>query len=453
MLFKFKYFVIFFYLFSIYSINAEELKNIKKNDEIKIEDLIIDEEKLPLTLSNLIYLALERNLQTKQAFLNVKIAENELDVRKSVYYPSVSLEGSYYEIDGDYYSKREKIASEKISLSYNVFSFGKNSNKVKALKHYLNSVKYKEDQITQDIIYDVIENYYYLLLLKAKNEASIESEKASREAFNAASLKYKLGVVPLVDKLKSKNVYSKTKLSRIKNENDIKKQKASLNNLLNLNPDYILYVENPEINIKNINKKFEYYVKEALKNRLDLKQLKEEKQAKMKSLMAEKLSMMPSVNLSSYANISKNTTNSTPSYDENYIYLSVSIPLFSGFSTVNSIKILEKEVEIINLKIKEMEKNIKTEVWNVFYDFDTNQRSYFIAKDLLDTAKENAKVELGMYKNSKSSMLDVLNSQEQLESARYEFINSKYNLLIYRMKLLKTIGKMNLDNIINIDNL
>ena len=457
---KHKHILTFILIFFILNVHATEKHKLptkpNKFDEINTEDLIINEEDLPLKLADLIYLALERNTQTKIAFKSVKIAERELASGKSVFYPSVNLTGLHQETDGDNYLIKKQSENASISLNYNIFSFGKNINKVKALQHYLNSVKYKQDQATQNVIYEVVKNYYYLLSLQAQKDAAIETEKASQEAYKSAKLKYKIGIVPLVDKLKSENSYSQSKLNRIKVENEIKKQKANLNLLLNLKPNYVLYIETPEVNIKKVNKNVNEYIQIALNNRPDLKQLKEDRKSKVKNLMSLKLSRLPSVNLSGYVDVTKNLTKGYrdfPSYNSNQITLSVSIPLFNGFYTYNNIKIAEESLKLIDIQIKELEQNISAEVWNAYYDFDTTQRGYFIAKDLLKTAQESAKVELGMYKNSKSSMLDVLNAQKQLENARYEFIYSKYNFLIYRMKLLSVIGKMNLENIINIDNL
>ena len=453
-------FIFILLLFTFNSYATEKQKTLTKSnkfDEINAEDLLINEEDLPLKLTDLIYLALERNTQTKIAFKNVKIAERELKANKSVFYPHIALTGSYRETDSDIYKVKNRIKNGAVNLNYDIFSFGKDINKAMALQHYLNSIKYKQDQTTQNIIYDVVKNYYSLLSLYAQKDASIETEKASQEAYKSAKLKYKIGIVPLVDKLKSENSYSQSKLNRIKIENDIKKQKANLNLLLNLKPNYVLYLEIPEINIKKVNKNVNEYIKIALENRLELKQLKEDRQSKAKNLMSLKLSRLPNINLSGYIDTTRNITNNSgdlpPSYNTNQITLSVNIPLFNGFYTYNNIKMAEESLKSIDLQIKEMEQTISAEVWNAYYDFDTTQRSYFIAKDLLKTAQESAKVELGMYKNSKSSMLDVLNAQKQLENARYEFIYSKYNFLIYRMKLLSVIGKMNLENIINIDNL
>ena len=324
------------------------------------------------------------------------------------------------------------------------------------MKNYLSSVKYQYNQQVQDVIYNVIEAYYTLLSLESQKTAALETELLAQETYKAASLKYKIGVVPLVDELKSKSSYSEYRLERIKVENEIKKQNATLNNLLNLEPTYTLYIENPEINIKKINNDIDYYIKEAKNNRYDLKSLISTKEQAMSELKVAKKDRYPTINLNGSVNgtrdLTKNTTNEENIINTN-LSVSLDIPLFTGFSITNNIKKQEETIKKIEVQIKQKEKDISNEVWNAYQDFNTNQVSYFIAKDLLETATENAKVSLGMYKNGKASILDVLDAQNQLQTAKVNFINSKYNWLIYRMKLLKTIGKMDLENIININEL
>lgn len=435
----------------------ENGSKLPKNDTIKINDLVIEEEKLPLKLYNLIDLALERNEETKQAYINVKLVEFNLTNVRSVYYPSISANINYNEDDGDRYKiiGKNKTLSENISLNYKLFAFGKYRANVKSVEHYLDSIKYKENQTVQNIIYNVIENYYALLSLKAQKETATETENLNAQIFNVANLKYKLGLVPLVDKLKSNTAYSQSKLNTINIESEIKKQKANLNVLLNLEPDYVLYLEIPEINVKKIKNDVHYFMNEAKSNRLELKILQSQLKQKNKELQVAEMEFLPEISvygkLSNNKNISDNRH--SKSYFDNSIGVNVNIPLFNGFSNVTNVKIKKKEINYLESQINQLEKKILNEVWEVYNDFDVSQTSYFIAKDLLKSAMENFKVNLGMYKNGKASILEVLDSQNQLEKAKFEFVNSKYNWLIYRMKLLRVVGKMNLDNIINIDKL
>lgn len=429
--------------------------DIQKKSTIDSDELITKEEELPLKLHNIIDLALERNLETKQAYIQVKLAEYDLMEAKSNYYPTIKLSGGYSRADGDsYYDAREGL-NGSISANYSLFAFGKYMFNVKAVDYALSSMKYKENSIIQNIIFEVVENYYKLLSLKAQKEAAVEDELLSYEAYKAANLKYKLGLVPLVDKLKANTSYSEKKLNTIKIENEIKKQKANLNIVLNLEPDYVLYVENPEIKVKGINKKIDYFLSEAKINRPDLKALYEQKKQKEQELNRIRTQFLPEFSVSGAISTDKNISKGSnkKAYTDNSVSLNVSVPLFNGFSDVASTKSKKKEIESLDLQIKQLEKQISNEVWSCYQDFNTNQVAFMASKNLLKSAEENAKINLGMYKNGKASILEVLDSQSQLKEARMEFINSKYNWIVYRIKLLKTMGKMDLNNIINIGDL
>ncbi|MDR1499283.1 MAG: TolC family protein [Rickettsiales bacterium] len=429
---------------------AGATEGVRRDDET----LVIAEENIPLKLHNLVDLALERNNVTKQAYLKVKIAQDQLKIGKANYYPTLGLEAGYAEKDGDSYNHKIKSLGGSLNLNYTLFAFGKYRANVKLVQHYLERIKYEQNKAVQDVIYQVVNSYYELLLLKAQKEAKIEAENLSLETYKAASLKYKLGIVPLVDKLKSNNSYSENKLGSIRAENNIRKQEGVLNNILNLEPGYVLHVETPEVTIEKIERDVNYFLKEAKEYRIELRTLQEEKNEKIQELKALKASLYPEISLNGALSNSKNlSANDSKNYVDTSISLNVRVPLFAGFGNVTSIRAKEKEIEYMDLQIKQMEKDISNEVWEAYHDFSTNQVSFFIADDLLKTATENAKVNLGMYKNGKASMLAVLDSQSQLENAKVEFINSKYNWLIYRVKLLKVTGKMSLDNIININKL
>ena len=59
---------------------------------------------------------------------------------------------------------------------------------------------------------------------------------------------------------------------------------------------------------------------------------------------------------------------------------------------------------------------------------------------------------LGRYKNGKSSILDLLNAQTELATARYEFISAQHNWFTTRANLLKVLGQMSIENLSSFSN-
>jgi len=61
---------------------------------------------------------------------------------------------------------------------------------------------------------------------------------------------------------------------------------------------------------------------------------------------------------------------------------------------------------------------------------------------LLDSAQQSARVALGRYKAGVGSILDVLNAQSALASARQQRIQSTFNWNISRASLAQAMGSL-----------
>ena len=75
-----------------------------------------------------------------------------------------------------------------------------------------------------------------------------------------------------------------------------------------------------------------------------------------------------------------------------------------------------------------------------------------LRKYLVKSATETANTMLGRYKTGKASILDLLDAQSNLASAKYELISSQHNWFITRANLLKSIGDMSVETLSKIMN-
>ncbi|MDD2840540.1 MAG: TolC family protein, partial [Rickettsiales bacterium] len=104
-------------------------------------------------------------------------------------------------------------------------------------------------------------------------------------------------------------------------------------------------------------------------------------------------------------------------------------------------------LESLNTEIEDLEKSIELDVWTAYQNFLTAKKIYITSESLLKSATETAKTMLGKYKNGKSSILDLLNSQSDLASARYEYISAQHNWFITKANLVKVLGEMSMQEL------
>jgi outer membrane protein TolC len=403
----------------------------------------LEQDKFPLGLINLLDIALQRNNDIKVSYLNVDIADNDVTIQKSNFYPTITATGGYS------YQKETEVDSTKVSLeaNYTVFAFGKNKNYLDQVKYRLSKINYEKDLTIKNLLYNVSVTYYETLMLLAQKRSLIESEKSSSETLKAASLKHKLGIAVLADKLSAKAGNSRDKLKLIQINNSIKNSKSKLNILLNLDSNYNLFIEELEIRIGKTKTTFKKLLDMAFENRSEIKIKNEEKKILEKEIEGLYKDKLPTVTAGmGVAKQMDNTKDTSTNFN-----IGVSIPIFSGFKNVNQIKKAKNNLKIINVEIEELKNNISMEVWTAFNDLVTSENGFHIANETLESESARSKLMLGMYKNGKASILEVLDANDAFQNAKYELINTKYNWFINRITLLKAMGKLTIENINNIE--
>ena len=435
-------FIINFVIFSnrLFAININENNT---NDKSKQE----------LTLVDVLEIALKNNPKVKESWLNIDSAKYSYRSELSNYLPTVKGELSYDNSRNKYNDKntpttKSDYLTPSISLSYLLFDFGGREADVLNFKYKLNAVKYESSSFMQNFIYQVTEAYYNLFSSLANKKASIESENSSHEAFKAATIRYDLGLVPLTDKLQAETSYIQKKLAREKAENTVKIKQANLNYLLNLSPNSEIDLKIPLMNIPDdsFDENVANLIGIAIQNRPDLKSYYETKKAKKAEVWSNANDWLPTVSLNASYGERNDRINDINRTNYN-IGVNASMPFFTGGYIYNNVAKSRSELKIMNEKINDLEKDIELDVWTAYQNFITAKRTYITSETLLKNAIETEKTMLGRYKNGKASILDLLNTQTDLATARYEFINSQHNWFINKANLIRAIGSMSVEEL------
>ncbi|MDR2112696.1 MAG: TolC family protein, partial [Candidatus Accumulibacter sp.] len=85
---------------------------------------------------------------------------------------------------------------------------------------------------------------------------------------------------------------------------------------------------------------------------------------------------------------------------------------------------------------------VALEVWTNYQDLVTATQSIRTAADLLASAEQSERVALGRYKAGVGTILDVLNAQSALASARVQRIQAALDWSVSRAALAKAVGTL-----------
>ena len=400
-----------------------------------------------LALDDLIQIGVCTNPALSAQYMGVKASESQLGSSRSEYLPSVVLTGNA-NIAGNRTEHHDYTQSEPYSgsaqASWLLFDFGGRGARVDTVQAYLEAANFRYNAALQELVLSVQTAYLNLLAAKESLISAKASLETYKQSYSEAQKRYKLGMVSLSDNLQAKTRYEQALLTVVQAENGVEQYSGALAVLLNLTPNTPLRLKAPhfgkqhtQIETDNINELFA----QALQNRPEIHAQQSAERAAKAQLSVAKTGRLPSLSAKAAVNYNDNWKHSAPYKTDNSAGLTLSWPLFTGFSAGYSVDAAsyaykQEQDNTLSLKLQ-----VQNEVWSRYQDYKTAVRSYEISQTVLDSAEENERVAFRYYKVGKADILTLLTAVAQLADARQNKINAFYNLLVSKANLYRSIGK------------
>ena len=401
----------------------------------------------PLHLEDIIEIAICNNPSLRQTYMQAKATAAVYGQAISAYMPQVKAGADIGRTYSDSAANPRAYNSPvngNISLSWLLFDFGATPANVERTKQNLVSANFYLNYTLQNTVYSVAESYYNLLGTIEVIKSVKANEESAKLAYEAASKRYELGVVALSDKLQAETAYGQTQLAVTRAENNLQISQGRLLALLNLSPYIQLNIAPFASDIKEL--KFQKDIKEliqdALKRRPDLAAKQADLKAAEASLDYAKRKNLPTVSLFGRVGASDRLNRRSADSNDWRAGVELSFPIFTGFNDTYGITQSRYQYEGTKADLARTEKAVETDVWNAYQDYITAIKSYEISLKLFASAVENERVALGAYKAGKGNILNLLNAQSQLATARVERTSAIYNVFIAKSNLLRALSEL-----------
>ncbi|MCB1944055.1 MAG: TolC family protein, partial [Candidatus Accumulibacter sp.] len=124
----------------------------------------------------------------------------------------------------------------------------------------------------------------------------------------------------------------------------------------------------------------------------------------------------------------------------NAIGLTFSVPIFSGFNTTYNIRAAEARSDVQAARLDDTRQQVALDVWEAYQSLSTASQTIRSTVDLLASAEQSERVALGRYKAGVGNILDVLNAQSALATARLQRIQAMLDWHVSRATLARAIG-------------
>lgn len=392
------------------------------------------------SLEDCIQIALKNNPAIISSSYTVDESAVRIDEARSGYFPSININSSF-----DRSSNKGAITSPYnnynagVSARYYLFQGLKTDATVNAANSNYQASNYQNEVNKQDLILKITQGYYRMLQAERFIESADKTIERAKLFLDYANAKFKSGLASRSDILKAEVELSNSNLTLIKAKNDFLSAKGNLNLLLGLSADSpISIIDDLAIIEQNQLQEFNELNKQAYQNRPELKKFREQLNVQKSSIQIAKSDFFPTLSADASYNYGGTEISSLK---ENWFYgLTLSIPLFSGFST--KARVAEEEIALKGLEkqFEWLSQQVNLDVWNAYLNIKETDERIINAKTFLENAKENMKIAEGQYREGMGSMIEVIDAQTNYVIAEQTFIQSLADYKIAVASLKRATG-------------
>lgn len=398
-----------------------------------------------LTLSDVADISLCNNPQTNEVWASARIQAAQLGVAKSAYLPLVTdTVGSNVGVLSPQLATRSNpnmTASNNLVASYLLYDFGNRKANLENARQLLLAASATQSSTVQNILLTTIVSYYQVQANIAALAAAREAERAGEESFKAANARYTAGVATPADKLQAQTAYAQLTLQRITIEGNLKIAYGNLANIMGLPANRSILLANSASEAPpNILEDVQLFIEQAGQRRPDLVASEAQVKAAEASIDASKAAAKPTISIgvsNSLQDGSQLAGNSATT-----LGVTVAIPIFAGYAPTYRIRAAEATADFRAAQRDRLRLQISLDVWSAYQNLRTALQSMTASKTLLESAEQSYRVALGRYKAGVGNIIDTLNAQSALASARQQNIQAGLNSNVARATLAQAMGSL-----------
>jgi outer membrane protein len=332
--------------------------------------------------------------------------------------------------------------SSYIEAKTTLYSGGLNEGLTAQAKELYAGAQYNLAQTKQQIITNTYLAYYNVL--QTEKNVGLANDAVQRLAEHLAIVKaqYSEGTVIKSDVLRTEVELAQAKQNHSKAENDYRLADSHLVMLLGLPADQ-------EVTLAETSTALNYAgsvtqaVQTALSERAELKQAYQEEKAAQQGIQIAQSGQLPSVNLS----LKKEWKNQDASANDWTAQMAVSFNLFDGNRTKAKIKQAEWETTQKHELLQQKTEKVTLETKEAYFNMQNARTAMEIAFQVVGKAEEDYMIAQVRYQSGIGTNLDVIDAQGALTTAKFNYINARYDYNKYTVQLAQAMGTITEDDV------
>jgi outer membrane protein len=418
-----------------------------------------------LSLNEAINTALNKNTQLQKSENTLLTYKSGVKAAYGNFLPSLGASGNWswtkaveaggkvnfgsYVFDQPTSSTQSRNYGVSASSDVTLFDGLSNIATLNQSKNDLEAAELSLERMKQDVVFQTISLYYDVINAKQLLNVKEDDVKWNEKNLETITERNKLGAVTLADVYAQQVKTGNAELSLIQTKNDLETARANLLYYLGLDVLGDYQFEDTSVNsevetFSNENNSgyqdLAEMVTKALSTRSDYKSAQLSLESAGNGVTIAESGYFPrlsgNISYQLRADQLKNIN------DSRYLTVSatLSIPIFSGFSTDNQVQIAEVNAENKNIELTELERDIKRNVQKTYLDLQAAEKSLSVNEKNVKAAEENRRIESEKYSLGSGTLLNVLIANSDYTTARTNYINAKFSYVVLSEQLKYYLG-------------
>ena len=421
-------------------------------------------QKESLSLDDCIQIALTNKEALKASALDLESSRQSVKGSYSNILPSLILSGSLSESsfpqqEGGYNPTTGEItlgsisnlksSSAGISLSQNIYDGGRWWNNIAQSKNNYKITEQFNRQVKTNIIREVHRNYFNYLKSLQLLDVSQSNLNSSQQQLALTKQRFDLGSARKTDLLKAEVRYGQARVDVVNNEAVLNNAFLSLKNAMGIVRTSRDFIVNDDVFFLDTIPDFENAFESIQKyNPSVLAKKNQITNAEFNEKLA-KGSRLPNISATaSYSGNSEDFQSLSDEWDQNWrmnTNLSFSVPIYTGNT-------LSTTIQQAKLNVRKQESEYLTQLQDLSVQLEVilDQLNYYkevipINEKVVASAEEDVKLVQERYSLGSASILEVLDAQVSLVTARSSLIRSKYDSMIEQANMKAILGTLDTD--------
>lgn len=409
-------------------------------------------------LGSAINTALINNLVLKQKLEAITEAQGKIIESKSKLKPQVKLSANYIKFNkaktttfgfSTITISPDKQMSSTLTLAQPVYTAGKLRLAKKISDSGLQLSELELQRMRNEIIFNVVDQYYKVLQAKHLLEVVELAEKSANEHLKLSNDLKEQGVISKYEVLRTKVALSDIVQNKIQAENNYLIQIVLLKKILGIDLEEDITLKDVEVENFDVKKLLpKIKAKEAaliaIDNRAEISQLKLQKQILENSLKIEKKANSPDLFFAS--NYDFSGSGGLGATKESYNFaLNLSWNLYDSGTKKGRVIQANAKIKSAEEQIQDLIRNIANEVGYIFLSLKETSARVENAKLGLEEANLSLKLAEERYANGISTVSEVLDTQAAFQKAQSNYYSAVYDFLRTTIALKKVMGNIDLD--------